>query len=256
MSKRVVDLDDLESWPNEIRAELDRNLDSLIAERRAERKYDLSADRWFKPAPPMPFTERACDLILKRMETERLRVFHATRLLDFDEVRRDGLRPLVLQERVSRLRDLAKRGRLNGISDGVDELIAGVDLSDKYFTIREMRVWATPRRRYLHDGGCDVFFEHWGGEAVQRLARMASPELEAAIKQIGAPAVVIANIPAIGVCEGSTSRMPPTMVELALQASGRINVSIGAWDVRTKQPFPPEWIENIVPPDHPSVTAS
>lgn len=101
-----------------------------------------------------------------------------------------------------------------------------------------------------------MFFEHWGGEAVQRLAQMASPELEAAIRQIGVPAVVIARIPAIGVCEGATSRLPPTIVELALEASNRIEVPVGAWDVRTKQPLPPEWIEDIVPPSHPKVAAT
>jgi hypothetical protein len=101
MSKRVVDLDDPGSWPSEIRAELDGNLDSLIEERLAERKYDLSGDRWHKPAPPTSLTERAHKLILERMEKEELRVFHATRLIDFDQVRREGLRPLVLEERLS-----------------------------------------------------------------------------------------------------------------------------------------------------------
>jgi hypothetical protein len=33
MTNRVVDLDDQETWPAEIRAELDKNLDSLIKER-------------------------------------------------------------------------------------------------------------------------------------------------------------------------------------------------------------------------------
>ncbi len=67
------------------------------------------------------------------------------------------------------------------------------------------------------------------------------------------PAVVIARMPAIGVCEGATSRLPPTMVELALEASGEIEVPVGAWDVRAKQPFPSGWIEDVLSPDHPSV---
>jgi hypothetical protein len=136
------------------------------------------------------------------MEKEELRVFHATRLLDFDEVRREGLRPLVFEERIDKLRGLAAQGRLPDFTGNIDEALGRVDLRGISLGNRETWVWATPLRRFLHDGGCDVFFEHWGGEAVQRLAQMASPELEAAIRQIGDPAVVIAKIPAIGVCEG------------------------------------------------------
>lgn len=253
MSHLVVDLDDPRTWPNEIRAELDKNLDSLIKERLARREFDSSNDRWHKPAPSTPYTKQAEALILDRMDKEELRVFHATRLLDPNEVRRGGLRPLAIEERTAKLRELAIQGLLQGFTDDIDEAIGRVDLKDESFRIREAWVWATPMRRYLHDGGCDVFFQNWGGEAVQRLAEMASPELEAAIRQIGEPAVVIARIPAIGVCEGATSRLAPTMVELAMEASRRIDVPIGAWDVRAKQPFAAEWIEDIVSPNHPKV---
>jgi len=253
MLHSVVDLDEPKSWPNEIREELGKNLDYLIEERAAEREYDLSSDRWLQPAPPSPFTKRAHRLILDRMQAEELRVFHATRLLDFDEVRTKGLLPLVFDERINRLRELAAQRRLAGFAEDIDAATGRVDANDPYLSTREGQVWATPMRRYLHDGRCDVFFEHWGGEAVQRFTMMASPQLEAAIKQIGEPAVVIAKIPAIGVCERAISQLPQTMVELALASSGRIEVPVGAWDVRAKVPFLPEWIEDIVPPDDPTV---
>ncbi len=250
----VVDLDDLGSWPAEVRSELDEKLDGLIAEYDAQTQFDLSGDHWFKPPPPKPLTRRAQLVITEQMKAMKLRVFHATRLLDFNEVVRDGIRPLVLDERVARLRELAAQRRLADFEDEIGEIIGRVDLTDNCFTIREARVWATPLRRYLHDGGCDVFFDHWGGEAVQRLAHMASPALEAAIQGIGNPAVVVAKIPALGFCKRSNWRLAPTMLELALEASGRVEVSVGAWDVCAELPIPPEWIEGVVPPDDATVS--
>ncbi len=79
---------------------------------------------------------------------------------------------------------------------------------------------------------------------------MGSRELEAAIQKTGNPAVVIAAIRAPGFCTFSDWRLVPTMLELALKASGQIDVPVGAWDVRTTQPFPPGWIEGVLPPDH------
>lgn len=248
MSDGIVDLDDMETWPDEVREQLSRNLDGLVAEYAAQRDFDLSGDRWSQTSPSKLLTDSAHELITEHMGRERLRVFHATRLLDCNEVRVGGLRPLALDERIQKLRDLAAQGRLPGFNGQIDEVIGRVDLTDRFFTIREQLVWATPMRRYLHDGGCDVFFEHWGGEAVQRLAAMACPELETAIQNIGKAAVVVVNIPALGCCKAADWRLPPTMLELALEASGQIDVAIGAWDVRTAQAIPADWIEDIVPP--------
>jgi hypothetical protein len=189
------------------------------------------------------------------MADQRIRVFHATRLLDFNIVLEEGLRPLDLDHQIAGMREtLLAAGRFNS-SDEINSLVAGVKIEDAFFRNREGQVWATPLRRFLHDGGCDVFFNHWGGEAIQRLARMASPKLEAAIQSLGTPAVVTASIPAFGCCRHSDSRIALTMVGLMLERGGFIERSGEAWDVLIEQAIPAEWIENILPKDDPTLAA-
>jgi hypothetical protein len=117
MSNGAVDLDNFGSWLEEVRLELDTNLNELIAEHIAQVEFDRSVDRWHKPAPAQPLNWRAQELIMEKMKMRKLRVFHAMRLLDFDEVLCDGFRPLVLQERISRLRELAAQGCFTGFDE-------------------------------------------------------------------------------------------------------------------------------------------
>jgi hypothetical protein len=183
------------------------------------------------------------------MADHRIKVFHATRLLDFDAVRREGLRPLDLDHQIKIMQErLLATGRFASERE-IEALIATVDIQGSFFRGREGQVWATPLRRFLHDGGCEVFFKHWGGEAIQRLSAMASPQLVAEIQSLGTPAVVTASIPAFGCCSFSDWRLAPTMVGLMLESSGEIEMSWEAWDVLVKQPIPAEWIESVLPKD-------
>lgn len=242
-----VDLDRELSWPAGIVTEITPLLPSILAEREATLAFDLSGDRWFSSGPPTSSTKAAHRIINREMADRRIRVFHATRLLDVDVVRREGLRPLDLEHQINTMRKLLlATGQFASVSE-IDELIAMVDIEDEFFRGREGQVWATPLRRFLHDGGCDVFFKHWGGEAIQRLAAMASPELEVGIQSLGAPAVVTASIPAFGCCSFSDSRLAPTMVGLMLERASQIEWSREAWDVLVKQAIPAEWIESVLP---------
>jgi hypothetical protein len=244
-----VDLDRELSWPTRIITEITPLLPSIQAEREATSAFDLSGDRWFGSAPQTPATKAAHETINRSMADRRLRVFHATRLLDFDLVLREGLRPLNLDYQVETMRNLLlATGQFASVSE-IDELIAKVNIEDKFFRGREGQVWATPLRRFLHDGDCNVFFEHWGGEAIQRLAAMASPRLEAGIQSLGAPAVVTASIPAFGYCCFTEWRLAPTMVDLMLERANHIEGPPGAWDVLVKQAIPAGWIESVLPKD-------
>jgi hypothetical protein len=244
-----VDLDRDLSWPAGIITEITPLLPSILAEREATLAFDLSGDRWFSSAPPTSPTKAAHRIINREMADRRLRVFHATRLLDFDVVRREGLRPLDLEHQINTMRKLLlATGQFASMSE-IDELIKMVDIEDDFFRGREGQVWATPLRRFLHDGGCDVFLKHWGGEAIQRLATMASSKLEAGIQSLGAPAVVTASIPASGCCSFSDWKLAPTMVGLMLERAGQIERSREAWDVLVKQTIPAEWIESVLSKD-------
>ena len=186
------------------------------------------------------------------MQERELRVFHATRLLKYDEVRTNGLRLLSYPETVARLREILT-GPLAGLNLNLDQIISDANLNSPLFGHREGRVWATPLRRYLHDGGCKVFFESWGGEAVERIATKASPALVRGIRSIGTPGVVVFRMPALGFCEFGDLQLAPTMIELALERDPTIDVIVGGWDVCCSSVIPAEWIEGVLPPNDPSL---
>jgi hypothetical protein len=256
MQTPIVDLDLPKSWPPLLVAEIGPLLPSILAEEKASLAFDLSGDRWHHASPPTPSTKAAHQVVRREMANHRIRVFHATRLLDFDVVRREGLRPLDFEKQISTMKAILLSERRFASLNEIDDLVAAVDIDDDFFRGREGQVWATPLRRLLHDGGCDVFFKHWGGEAIQRLAQMASRELVLGIQSLGTPAVVTFGIPAFGYCSFSDWRLPPTMVGLMLESAGLIERNLEAWDVLVKQAIPAEWIENVLPKDDPTLAES
>lgn len=243
-----IELDAPESWPAAILAEIAPLLPAILKEKQADLEYALSGDRWHKPSPPCHSTDAAHGTIRREMANRWITVFHATRLLDFDSVRREGLHPLNIASQISAMKKgVVASGRFHTEQE-IDRLLANADLS--LLEGREGQVWATPLQRLLHDGGCDVFFNHWGGEAIQRLAHMASGNLEMAIRALGMPAVVTFAMPASGCCAFSDLRLGPTMVGLMLERAGLIERNLECWDVLVRRSIPPEWIRSVLPHDH------
>lgn len=248
----IVDLDRSETWPHEVLEQIGPNLVEIAAEYAAQLEYDLSAEKWFTPSPQAPRTDAAKEVIEKAMEHRRIRVFHATRLLEGNSILSEGLHPLDLARQIDCVRgELACRGFTNEVA-ALDAISLETDLNDQSYACRQNQVWFTPLRRYLHDGGCDVFFDHWGGEAIQRITQY-DERLKSAICSLGNPSVVVANIPAFGACLFSGRRLPLTMLSLMLETAGLRDSGIEGWDVLLKQAVPPDWIEAVVLRTDPSI---
>lgn len=241
----AVDLDRMATWPQDMLGEITPHISKIAAERAAQYEFDKSGDRWFKPSPPTPQTDDALRIINTAMSERRLRVFHATRLLDADAVLAEGLRPLNLSSQIAVVRnELAKRQLHNEVTE-LDTALKDANLASQFYTCREQQVWFTPLRRSLHDGGCDIFFEHWGGEAIQRLTQ-SQAQLTSAIRSLGNPTVVVGNIPAFGACVFSGLRLAPAMLSLMLEHAGH-EFFVESWDVLLKRDVPPAWIEAVLP---------
>lgn len=248
----IIDLDRLSEWPQELLTLLRKHKQSLIEERVSQHAYNLapSTYRMVNRRPAKPSWDGIISYIQEESKNWRIRVFHATRLLNFEDVKREGLKQL----------DLAKQAELvrKALTDksAPEEVISSFTLTPailEFLPGREGLVFFTPIRRALHDGGCEVFFEHFGGEAIERMAGMAGETSLKFIQSLGMPAVVIANIPATGCCEFADGRFPQTLIELFLEAEGGIEPMDYGWDVMVKADIPPEWIEAVVPVDDPSV---
>lgn len=237
-----VDLERTSTWPVEITDFLAEHSAELRRERMAEKKYSLSSSthRIMNDSPPMPIWLQAKALIEKMMARRELLAFHATRLIAFDHVRNDGLLKLDLVQHVSRLKlHLESIGALEELAE-VDAAVHKMLTAEKWFISREGAVWATPLRTSLHDGGCDVFYETYGGEALERIAGYAGGKLLGRLKQMGTPAVVLFRYPAYsdGWCIFTAGRLPQTMIELFLHSQGNWEAMDHGWDIMIKRDVP------------------
>ncbi|MGR3761737.1 hypothetical protein ACUXV3_16645 [Roseobacteraceae bacterium NS-SX3] len=201
---------------------LTKHSKELRVEREAERRYNLSSSELrIKNGPQaMPRWSEAKALINRAMASRELVAFHATRLFDFQEVRRGGLLKLNLAQQIARLKRHLEAVGANEELAEVDVAVRKMLETDSFFIKREGAVWATPHRASLHDGGCAVFYESCGGEALERIATNAGGKLEQKLKQLGKPAVVIIRYPALGWCAFTNDRLPRSMIELHLQHQG------------------------------------
>ncbi|RWD28661.1 hypothetical protein [Mesorhizobium sp.] len=252
-----VDMDKIATWPTRVTAFLTAHSRELRAEREADHKYTLSPStyRIMNDAPPMPRWDEAKALIENVMADRELVAFHATRLIDFDHIRKDGLMMLDLEQHVARLKGhLQDAGAVDELAE-VDAAVTKMLKADSFFNNREGAVWATPHRASLHDGGCDVFYESYGGEAIERIAGYARGKLEQRLKQLGTPAVVIIRYSAYGWCKFTHGRLPQSMIELHLQHEGDWEAMDYGWDIMINRDVPAENIVAVVPLDDPAVTA-
>lgn len=194
-------------------------------------------------------------LVGEFMAERELLAFHATRLIDFNHVRTNGLRMLNLEQHIERLkREFKEAGAMEALTE-VDFATTKMREADRSFIRREGAVWATPFRALLHDGGCDSFYESYGGEAIWHIARCAGGKLEQAIKQLGKPAVVMIRYPAYGWCQRTEDRLPQSMIELHLQHEGNWEAKDHTWDIQITRDVPAENIVNVVHPNDPQVLA-
>lgn len=243
----VVDLDDLNSWPHGLINSIEPLLPEINSELQSSNAFDLSDEKWFKSSPPNPTTSAAQELICEAMIDREIRVFHATRLIDPTTIRAEGLRSLELKSHLRMIRaGLVKILNIAEIED-MDRAIASIDLTSNFFSVREGQVWFTPLRRNLHDGGCEVFFNNYGGEAIQRIANMATATMVSAIRKLGMPFVVVARIPAFGCCHFGDSRLAPTMLQRIKETRTGHNATSIGWDVLIRKTIPKEWIEDVLP---------
>lgn len=247
----IMDLDDSGSWPRRIRTYMDRHLSSLEAERRIVNEFYGSGDRWDQPRPQTPSIDTFYTLVQEATADKRLRVFHATRVVEKSSIKKMGLNVLSMDERLEAIKLVARdRPAIRNLN--FDRLFEKARLEDPIgFENRPGKLYAVPLRRLLFDGGCDELLGSFGGEALRRVAQHTELRLEEELKRIGEPAVVVATIPAHGFCKFSAERLPETMLTLALSEQGSTKFALEAWDVMMTESVPAEWIEAVLDPESP-----
>ena len=252
-----VDMDKITTWPSAVTAFLAAHSQELRSELEMHRDYCLlpSSCRIMNSPPLMPRWGEAKILIENVMADRELIAFHATKLIDFHDVRKDGLRKLNLVQHIARLKvHLQEASALDELAE-VDGAVTKMLEADSFFINREGAVWATPHRASLHDGGCNDFFASYGGEAVATIAGYACGKLEQKLQQLGKPAVVIIRYPAYGWCDFTPGQLPQSMIELHLQHEGGWKAMGYSWDIMINRDVPAKNIVAVLPLDDPAVSA-
>ncbi len=160
-----VDMNNIATWPREVTKFLTTHSEELRIERKADQDYCLSSSEFrIMKNPPQMSRWREAEILIKNMMADReLIAFHATRLIDFDGVRKSGLLTLDLTQHVVRIKKALQNVAAADELAEIDAAVTKVLEADDNFIKRECAVWATPHRASLHDGGCDVFFDSYGG---------------------------------------------------------------------------------------------
>lgn len=173
MTTETIDIWDAKTFTEDIHAFLNEHSETIIRYHRIEQQTDAEVKRLreWSPRRPNPFadafnraTERLADLIASKT----IRVFHYTRMVDFEvvDVLANGFYApttensfLLLSERVGRL---VKEGLLT-IQEG-NRIYASSPLNDPGQLKATQGFWMTSRAFRPDDHSVDLLLNHWGGE--------------------------------------------------------------------------------------------
>lgn len=176
----IVDVDNPESWPLQLRAEAE----ALAADLRGTTEYvgDLEL--------PDGCDERFRELLVG----SQLMAYHATRLLPHElaSIRRQGLRLLTPELVSDRIRDAHAGGF---ISEAQRELLEGgtVFSKDPAANRRDRICFFLSEETFKNQAGLWRLLSTWGGEAIYWEHDERS-DLVADLRRLGTPAIVVAGL--------------------------------------------------------------
>lgn len=180
MAAPLIDLETLDSWPDDLRAYLHRHHDLFL---------DWETGPSSGTAVKYDSAVSGLEAVLRQYE---LVGWHCTRLTDAEiaSIRSDGMQlpdGAMLHQRVDAV---AKAGRL---SKNLANRLKSEHQADHPW--RSRRVWfCFFPPRLAGESGIERFFRHWGGEALYN-SHERDPQTGAAIETIGLPCIVEAAVP-------------------------------------------------------------
>ena len=190
----TIDLDYVQSWPRALQNQLPKLVPKIFAERAATLMREKSPTKWQTPSVPTPAEDFARELIAEHVGGRELLMFHATRMLDPRRVFDEGLRALVLADRIKELFDLSI-----GFPSAVRAAIQRVmrqPLDEHTIRSREGQVCFSNSRDAIHNGGSDELMGIWGGEALRRHWEQTPDDalISRHLGTIGSPTIVVAKV--------------------------------------------------------------
>jgi hypothetical protein len=227
----VVDVDDSTTWPDQ----LTHRVHEL-----AEQQRDLIDDPTEFACSDLDLLERDAE-VRQLLDGYLLRGYHASRLLahEADTIRAHGLRLFDTELGTDRLDAAVKHGYLT--TDEHATLVQGVVLTDNH--VGQVCLFLSKTTLTEDAGGLNLLLSTWGGEAIYWPHIHTENPMNAKLRSIGIPSIVVALL------DLSTS---PTTTAFPGIANAFVGASLGlsrlAVDVFYRAPIPLAHIERIIHP--------
>jgi len=195
-----IDIEDQNTWPVQILAELDLHFDVLHKNALAEMHINklCEIDAHYQRNRPDPIHARHRIDVLGRLnawlQPHCIDAFHCTRLTDFEieDVRLSGLNTLELDFALNRITRLENKGMMP--ASVAEKLRSKNAISNRHGDRLTQVCFMLSRHSLKSEEDIGALLSQWGGEALY-WAYESDPEVSAVLRSVGTPCIVQAQIP-------------------------------------------------------------
>ncbi|MEI7752715.1 MAG: hypothetical protein WCJ71_11590 [Candidatus Omnitrophota bacterium] len=249
MMDKAIDLNQQETWPEEIVDDLNVSLTMLRAHEKDRRRVDklCENDVFARVNPPEVRHSGERALLLKRIDSCLndcfLLGFHCTRFheSEIEVVKKEGLKPLSEELAYGRVRRLQEIGAL---PPQVALRLLSENVVNNRYGKRLGRLCFIFSRSSLKDkNGVFKLLSYWGGEALYR-AHTNDQEVAPVLKTIGHPCIVQAAIPIAML--NTRSSVSDKLVSLFLRTRGIATTDDGLFEDSIDQVLDSKNIQRII----------
>lgn len=243
----MIDLANIETWPPRILVILKERANDLKAEKVKERRKLCDGSYLTWKAPWCPLFDSTVEEVRSLIINREIRAFHCTRLVNWDDIRKYGLRtlnPEFITELV--VKEFSKM-RLNR------DLLESIQLSfkefkrEKGFNNRQNMLWFVLTKKMTEESGCYELFKYFGGEVTRRVLEKFADRVFPILASIGKPSVVECQIKIIegadyqidnlvkeiikyGIKRNSDNRDYLPFAEMYIQSNVKVKNILNIWE--------------------------
>lgn len=195
-----IDIEDQDTWPVEVLAELDTHFDVLhknaLAEMHINKLCEIDAHYQRNRPDPIhaPYRSDVLGRLNAWLQPHCVTGYHCTRLADFEieDVRLSGLNTLDLDFALNRIARLENLGMMPAAI--AEKLRAKNAISNRHGDRLAQVCFMLSTRSLKSEENTVGLLSHWGGESLY-WAYEHDPEVSAVLRSVGTPCIVQVHIP-------------------------------------------------------------
>lgn len=239
----TVDLDIIDTWPNESREILTSNINEIIKAEKNSLEHDMSDEKYTSEDTGAEFIKQIKTKIAATLKPTHVRIFHATRTTDPDSIKNEGLKTLNIQDHIERVVSAVQ------IKKGA-EVARQFTAALKNYTVPqgEIREGQVCFFNYRQATGTDDLLNYFGGECIRKaLEHNNHHRLVEILKEIGEPKIIVIRYPFQDIEACTKDSFADNFIQTYKKINGFKSSGLGS-DIFTKEDIDPNLIEDIIDP--------